>query len=167
MQPSRIRATALPCCFYVGAAALALRPERRAGGAASAKKVNINTATAAELAYLPRLGTKVAARIVEHRKEKPFARPEDLMEVKGIGEKLFVTLKPYVAVSGPTTLTAKVRSSSSASRRSSPRRRRRRSPPTPFPWARDGDHLARPGPSGPRASSLATRAVGCSSCCSA
>ena len=42
------------------------------------------------------------------------------MEVKGIGEKMFLTLKPYVAVSGPTTLTAKVRSSSSASRRSSP-----------------------------------------------
>jgi competence protein ComEA len=84
------------------------------------RKVNINTATEVELAYLPRLGAKVAARIVEKRKEKPFARPEDLMEVKGIGEKMFLTLKPYVTVSGPTTLTAKVRSSSSASRRSSP-----------------------------------------------
>ena len=35
------------------------------------------------------------------------------MEVKGIGEKLFLTLKPYLAVSGPTTLAAKVRLGSS------------------------------------------------------
>ena len=117
MKTSRIRATSLVVLLYLGAAALAFAD---GGDSAAAKKVNINTATAAELAYLPRLGAKVAARIVEHRKEKPFAKPEDLMEVKGIGERLFVTLKPYVAVSGPTTLTAKVRSSSSASRRSSP-----------------------------------------------
>lgn len=117
MKTSRIRATSLVVLLYLGAAALAFAD---GGDSAAAKKVNINTATAAELAYLPRLGAKVAARIVEHRKEKPFAKPEDLMEVKGIGERLFVTLKPYVTVSGPTTLTAKVRSSSSASRRSSP-----------------------------------------------
>ena len=118
MKASRIRATSLVVLLYVGAAALAFAD----GGdpAAAGKKVNINTATPAELAYLPRLGAKVAARVVEHRQEKPFAKPEDLMEVKGIGERLFVTLKPYVTVSGPTTLTAKVRSSSSASRRSSP-----------------------------------------------
>jgi hypothetical protein len=31
------------------------------------------------------------------------------MEVKGIGEKLFLSLKPYIALSGPTTLSEKVR----------------------------------------------------------
>ena len=119
MQPSRIRAVSLAVLLALGMGALLFAESTEP--AAPGKKVNINTATPAELAYLPRLGAKVAARIVEHRKEKPFARPEDLMEVKGIGEKLFVTLKPYVAVSGPTTLNAKVRSSSSsASRRSSP-----------------------------------------------
>ena len=117
MQPSRIRAASLVLLLWLGAGALLFGETTEP---AASKKVNINTATAAELAYLPRLGAKVAARIVEHRKEKPFARPEDLMEVKGIGEKLFLTLKPYVAVSGPTTLSAKVRSGSSASRRSSP-----------------------------------------------
>ena len=117
MKASRIRAASLVVLLHLGAAALAFAD----GGdsATAGKKVNINTATAAELAYLPRLGAKVAARIVEHRKEKPFAKPEDLMEVKGIGEKLFTKLKPYVAVSGPTTLSAKVRSGSSTSRRSS------------------------------------------------
>lgn len=118
MQPSRIRAASIAVLLCLGAGALLFGETTEP--AAAGKKVNINTATAAELAYLPRLGAKVAARIVEHRKEKPFARTEDLMEVKGIGEKLFVGLKPYVAVSGPTTLNAKVRSASSASRRSSP-----------------------------------------------
>jgi competence protein ComEA len=119
MHPSRIRATGLAVFLCLGAAALLFA--EGAEEKAVAKKVNINTASEAELAYLPRLGAKVAVRIVEHRKQKPFARPEELMQVKGIGEKLFLTLKPYVAVSGPTTLTAKVRSSSSsASRRASP-----------------------------------------------
>jgi competence protein ComEA len=115
MKASRIRAAALAALLCLGTGALLFGESIDSG---AAPKVNINTASAAELAYLPRLGSKVAARIVEHRKEKPFARPEDLMEVKGIGEKLFTTLKPYVAVSGPTTLSAKVRSGSSTSRRS-------------------------------------------------
>jgi competence protein ComEA len=115
MQPSRIRASCLAVLLYLGAGALAFA--ENAESAAPARKININTASVTELAYLPRIGAKVAERIVAHRKEKPFARPEELMEVKGIGEKLFLTLKPYVAVSGPTTLTAKVRSTSS--RRSS------------------------------------------------
>jgi comEA protein len=78
---------------------------------AAGKKVNINQASAKELANLPRIGAKVAERIVEYRQEHgSFAKAEDLMEVKGIGEKLFTTLKPYVALSGPTTLTEKVSS---------------------------------------------------------
>ena len=130
MQPSRIRALCLAVLFHLGAGALAFaqdadkaaqapEPQTQAQAQAQAqgKKVNINTASAAELAYLPRIGAKVAERIIAYRKEKPFSRPEELMEVKGIGEKLFLTLKPYVAVSGTTTLTSKVRSSSSSSRR--------------------------------------------------
>ena len=121
MHPSRIRAVCLAVFLCLGAAVLLFA--EGAQEKAAPKKVNINTATEAELAYLPRLGAKVAVRIVEQRKQKPFARPEDLMEVKGIGEKMFLSLKPYITVSGPTTLTAKIHagsSSSSASRRSSP-----------------------------------------------
>ena len=119
MHPSRLRATALIVLLCVGGA-MVLFAETNEPSPPATPKVNINTASTTELAYLPRLGAKVAARIVEHRKEKPFTRPEELMEVKGVGEKLFLSLKPYVAVSGPTTLTAKVRSSSSSSRRSAP-----------------------------------------------
>jgi competence protein ComEA len=116
MLASRIRVAAIAVLLSLGAGAL-LFGEGAQAPAASGKKVNVNTASTAELAYLPRIGLKVAERIVERRKEKPFARPEDLMEVKGIGEKLFVSLKPYVSVSGPTTLDAKVRLSSSPSAR--------------------------------------------------
>ncbi len=78
---------------------------------AAGKKVNINQASAKELANLPRIGDKVAERIVEYRQAHgSFARVEDLMEVKGIGEKLFTSLKPYLALSGPTTLSEKVSS---------------------------------------------------------
>jgi competence protein ComEA len=83
-------------------------------------KVNINQATAEQIAMLPRIGAKVATRVLDYRKSHgPFAKPENLMEVKGIGEKLFLTLKPYVAVSGPTTLAAKVRLGSSRRREAS------------------------------------------------
>ncbi|HMF10183.1 MAG TPA: helix-hairpin-helix domain-containing protein [Thermoanaerobaculia bacterium] len=78
---------------------------------ASGKKVNINQATSAQLTNLPRVGTKVADRIVEYRKTHgQFNQAEELMEVKGVGEHLFKELKPYIALSGPTTLTTKVSS---------------------------------------------------------
>ena len=85
--------------------ALAALPALGADG-----KVNINTATAAQLQLLPRIGPSVAERIVEHRKANgQFKSAEDLMLVRGIGAKLFELLKPYVAVSGETTLRDKVR----------------------------------------------------------
>jgi competence protein ComEA len=78
---------------------------------AAGKKININQASAKELANLPRIGAKVAERIVEYRQAHgSFAKVEDLMEVKGVGEKLFTTLKPYLTLSGPTTLSEKVSS---------------------------------------------------------
>jgi len=83
--------------------------------ASAGKKININQASATQIAYLPRVGPKAAERIVEYRKAHgTFAQPEELMEVKGIGEKLFAELKPYVALTGPSTLNAKVRSGSSS-----------------------------------------------------
>ncbi len=85
---------------------------------ATAKKtVNVNQASADELARLPRVGPSLAGKIVTHReKNGPFKRTEDLMEVKGIGEKMFASLKPYVSVSGPTTLTEKLTSKGTAAK---------------------------------------------------
>ena len=63
--------------------------------------VNINTATAGELDGLPGVGAKTAARIVEYRqKNGPFKKVEELMNVRGVGEKNFLKLKPQITV-GP------------------------------------------------------------------
>jgi competence protein ComEA len=84
----------------------------------TAKKVNINQASATQIAYLPRIGAKAADRIIEYRKAHgSFAKAEELMEVKGVGERRYAELKPYIALSGPTTLAAKVRSTGSGARR--------------------------------------------------
>ena len=71
--------------------------------------VNINSADAAQLAYLPRVGVKAAQRIVDYRKEHgSFKKTSDLMQVKGFGEKSYERLAGYLAVDGKTTLAAKV-----------------------------------------------------------
>ncbi len=67
-----------------------------------AAPVNLNTATAAELQGLPNIGPATAARIVEYRqKNGGFKKVEDLMNVRGIGEKSFLKLKPLVTVDTP------------------------------------------------------------------
>ncbi|HXI26845.1 MAG TPA: helix-hairpin-helix domain-containing protein [Vicinamibacterales bacterium] len=61
--------------------------------------VNINTASAAELDALPGIGAKTAALIVEYRqKNGPFKKIEELMNVRGVGEKSFLKLKPQITV---------------------------------------------------------------------
>jgi len=63
--------------------------------------ININTASAAELESLPGIGAKTAARIVEYRqKNGPFKKVEELMNVRGVGEKNFLKLKPQLTVGG-------------------------------------------------------------------
>jgi len=78
--------------------------------AGEVKTVNVNTAGVAEFQLLPRIGPSVAARIVEQRqKNGAFKTLDDLLLVRGIGESTYEQLKPYVALSGPTTLTEKVK----------------------------------------------------------
>jgi comEA protein len=65
----------------------------------SGNKININTASAVELQKLPRVGLKIAQRIIEFReKQGKFKRIEELMKVKGIGEKTFKNLKDRITV---------------------------------------------------------------------
>lgn len=74
--------------------------------------VNINTADVADLALLPRVGPTLAARILAFRDENgPFKNTEDLILVRGIGEKTFALMEPFVTLDGETTLTEKVRPS--------------------------------------------------------
>ena len=67
--------------------------------AAPASIVNLNTATVSQLATLPGIGETAAQRIVEYRdKNGGFKKVEELMNVKGIGEKSFLKLKPLVTL---------------------------------------------------------------------
>ena len=86
--------------------------------------VNINTAEIGQLSYLPRVGVKAAQQIIDYRAAHgPFHKTTDLMQVKGLGEKRFEKLNPYLVVDGKTTLNTKV---------SSPRKPRK---PKPTPTA--------------------------------
>lgn len=63
----------------------------------STNKININTATKEELMKLPGVGEKTAEQIIKHREiYGKFNRIEDLMNVKGIGQKKFEKLKNYI-----------------------------------------------------------------------
>lgn len=71
--------------------------------------VNINDASVDQLMLLPRVGPTVASRIVEFREQNGrFEQATDLLLVKGIGDKTFALIEPYVTVSGETTLKEKV-----------------------------------------------------------
>jgi competence protein ComEA len=86
------------------AAPMAQTPAARAAKAAAeaTAPVDVNTATAAQLEALPGIGPATAKRIVEYReKNGGFKKIEELMNVRGIGEKSFLKLKSLVTVTPP------------------------------------------------------------------
>lgn len=70
--------------------------------ATAAAPVNLNTATAEQLATIPGVGPRMAERIIEYRqKNGGFKKVEDLMNVSGVGEKSFLKMKPLITVTAP------------------------------------------------------------------
>jgi len=70
--------------------------------AAEVQKININTASAEELAQLKGIGPSHAAKIVAYReKSGPFKMPEDLVQVSGIGQKTFEANQEFIIVEEP------------------------------------------------------------------
>ena len=62
-------------------------------------RININTATTAQLDMLPRIGPALAARIIEDRtRNGPYRTLDDLDRVPGIGPKTILRLVPYASV---------------------------------------------------------------------
>jgi competence protein ComEA len=68
--------------------------------ASEGKPINVNTATAAELATMKGIGDAKAKAIVDYRqKNGPFKTVDDLKNVSGIGDKMLSNLRPQVTVS--------------------------------------------------------------------
>ncbi len=66
---------------------------------ASAPRININTATISELEKLPGIGEGLAARIIAHREQYGrFPRVEHLIMVRGISERRFQAMRPFITV---------------------------------------------------------------------
>ena len=77
---------------------LSVLQERVNNDVAQAKKlVNINRATARELARIPSISSQIAERVVAYRKQNgAFQRIDDLAKVKGIGPEVMERFKEYV-----------------------------------------------------------------------
>lgn len=66
--------------------------------------VNINTASQAELMLVPGIGPAKAEQIMSLRKDHAFERKEDLLAVKGVGQKILDKIAPYVVTQGESTI---------------------------------------------------------------
>ena len=88
----------------VGRAFSEVLPQQSAAQPASATALNLNTATQADLEKLPGVGPAMAKQILDYRqKNNGFKKVEELMNIKGIGEKSFLKLKPLVTVAPAKT----------------------------------------------------------------
>ena len=66
---------------------------------APSPQININTATAQQLQLLPGIGETLARRIIDYRETNgDFKSTEELMNVTGIGEKIFDSINDYITI---------------------------------------------------------------------
>ena len=93
------------CCAAAAASSACVKLPRRSQATAAqvparaegSAHVSVNRASREELEKLPGIGPALAARIVEHRgRFGPFRRAEHLMLVRGISERRFRQLRPYI-----------------------------------------------------------------------
>lgn len=77
--------------------------EVMAAKAPPAAPVDINKASVQELMAIPGVGQTKAQAIVAYRQTAPFASTDELVNVKGIGEKMLARIASYVTVSASST----------------------------------------------------------------
>ena len=95
-QKAKITCVLLLCLgMAIGSASvLAQKPNP-----ATTEKIDLNTASAEQLESLPGIGPVTAKRIVDHRaKVGKFKRIEEIINIKGIGEKKFETIKDRLVI---------------------------------------------------------------------
>ena len=68
--------------------------------ARAAPKINLNTATMAQLQSLPGIGPVTARRIIQYREKSSFTTLEDLTAIRGIRRKTMVRLRPFLELEG-------------------------------------------------------------------
>jgi len=97
-------------CFLAGAGVNYFKKELKQAGIippqtpaeaipAPAEKININKATFTELISIRGIGPKTATSIMEYRFENgTFFSLEEIMNVKGIGEAKFKSIKDYITL---------------------------------------------------------------------
>ena len=89
----------LLCAFVAVSAGMASAATGVDSEPPSDRPVDINTAGTEQLTEIPGIGEAMARRIVDWRDEHgPFRRVEDLMKVKGIGEKSLEKMRPHVTI---------------------------------------------------------------------
>src|ERR1700690_2795139 len=90
----------------MGATLIVAGPGARvsAGGKDVSGVVNLNTAGPGLLVLLPGVGAAKAERIVVYRARHPFRTVDELVRIKGIGRHMVRTLRPHLAVAGPSTV---------------------------------------------------------------
>jgi competence protein ComEA len=91
--------TLLVILAMTAVSAVSLGAAEKQAAAGADKLININSADAVQLAKLPQIGPKMAQRILDYRKNSGgFKRVQELMKVKGIGEKVFAKLQPLITI---------------------------------------------------------------------
>jgi competence protein ComEA len=73
-------------------------PVPQVAGAAQEQRIDLNAATAEQLTSLPGIGPAKAKAIVEYRAKQRFSTAEEIMQVQGVGAKLFEQLKDQITV---------------------------------------------------------------------
>lgn len=87
----------LMACMIGFSPVLSSAAEGETKASAAVAKINVNTASAKELQRLPDVGKVTAERIIEYRTTvKPFAGPEDMLKVKGIGAKTMDKIRDQI-----------------------------------------------------------------------
>ena len=96
-----LMAVLAPVALFGSTPLLAQKPAKPATPAVvvSTDIINLNTATAVQLASLPGIGPRTADLIVQYRqKNGGFKKIEEIMNIRGVGEKSFLKLKSRIVV---------------------------------------------------------------------